>query len=314
MTGVNFLNASDASFNLGTMLSNSNNFKVLVMNQYLSPASMLTLGGGAFTSVKTFNNLASATDAATLLAGLTSYKLNSVNSLAWKVPLDAFASKDWWGDGGAARAGLIPTQTGCVNSVGSDGSSSPLGPNGERHNGALTVQLIDAATPASALELNYPAGGPKYGWRVKAALFTTYVLAEYTTFWHHPNGKCYGAAGWVPNPPQDSPGNGSTTTPAAGSTDPRDGIFAVTPTGVTVSSTATTVVGDVTTTTVTYSDGKKLTTVVTSGASGSETVVTTDRAGTVTSGTRMSAGTLTQAPDETLQASRRINWREVVRP
>ena len=41
----------------------------------------------------------------------------------------------------------------------------------------------------------------RYGWRVKAANFTTYVLAEYTLFWHHPNGKCYGEADWVPDPP-----------------------------------------------------------------------------------------------------------------
>ncbi|MDZ7592668.1 MAG: PilC/PilY family type IV pilus protein [Rubrivivax sp.] len=46
VTGVNFLNASNPSFNLGTKLGNGVQFKVLVMNQYLNPASMVSVGGG----------------------------------------------------------------------------------------------------------------------------------------------------------------------------------------------------------------------------------------------------------------------------
>ncbi len=54
------------------------------------------------------------------------------------------------------RAGLIPTQTGCVNGVNFDGSDQTPGLNGERLNGALTIQIIKPNTPADALELNGP--------------------------------------------------------------------------------------------------------------------------------------------------------------
>ena len=53
---------------------------------------------------------------------------------------------------------------------------------------------------------------------------------------------------------------------------------------------------------------------ITANGDGTEQVVSTDRDGTVTTGTRMSAGSLGRAPEEILQASRRINWREVMRP
>jgi hypothetical protein len=178
----------------------------------------------------------------------------------------------------------------------------------------MTFQLVKAGTPASALELNYPAGGPKYGWRVKQSEFVNWVLAEYTTFWHHPNGKCYGASGWVQNAPQDFSGGSSSSLGVAGSQDPRNGSFGGAPVGVTVTSTRTSIVGNVTTITVEYSDGKTETTEITSNNDGTETVTATGRDGQVTTGTRMSSGSLGNASNEILQSSRRINWREVVRP
>ena len=88
-----------------------------------------------------------------------------------------------------------------------------------------TFQLIKDTTPSTALELNHNGGNVRYGWRVKASLVTTYVLAEYTTFWHHQNGKCYDAAGWIPNPDQDTGnGNSSIANRAAGSQDPVGGV------------------------------------------------------------------------------------------
>ncbi len=318
VTGVNMLNASNAVFNLGSKLGSAVAFKVLVANQYLNPASTLSVGGGSFVNVKDYGGLTTAGSAAAALAGLPSYTLGStaaVNTMAWKLPLDAFKSKDWWGDGAGVRAGLIPTQTGCVNKVNADGSTPRLGPNGERHDGALTIQIIKDATPATALELNFPAGGAKYGWRVKQALFTSYVLAEYTTFWHHPNGKCYGDAGWVADAPEDlSPPSSKVGTKAAGSQDPNDGAFIAAPAGVTVTGTTTSTSGNVTTIVVTYSDGKTDRTVITVNPDGTESVTLTDRSGLVTTRTRMSTGSLGSAPQEILQPSRRINWREVVRP
>jgi Tfp pilus tip-associated adhesin PilY1 len=317
VTGVNFLNASDSKLNLATKLATNVEFKVLVMNQYLNPASLLSVGGGAFVGIKDYGGLTTAATAGAALAGLPTYTLANVNTLAWKMPLDGFKSKDWWGDGGTVRAGLIPTQTGCVNKVNSNGSAadaSNIGLNGERHDGAMTVQIIKSNTPDTALELNYSGGGAKYGWRVKADQFTTYVLAEYTTFWHHPNGKCYGQTGWVPNPSEDPDSGGKVSARALGSSDPTDGAFGVTPAGVTIASVATTIQGNTTTTVVNYSDGKRMTTVVTSNGDGTEQVTVTDRNGATTTGTRMSAGSAGRGPEEILQASRRINWREVLRP
>ena len=241
VTGVNMLNASAPAFNLSPNVISSTTattpeFKILVMNQFLNPAAKLSVGGAAEVNVKTYNNLASETNATTLLAGLPIYSRNTVNTLVFNLPMDAFKSKNWWGTGGddMARAGLMPTQTGCVNRVNADGSmpgNSGRGarePNGERFNGALTIQIIKASTPASALEVNHNGSDVRYGWRVKIPEFRNYVIAEYTAFWHHPNGACYGQVRWVANAPEVV---SRSTPPAAGSTqtgaDPKDGIFSV---------------------------------------------------------------------------------------
>jgi len=253
---------------------------VLVMNQYLNPAATLSLGGATYENVKTFQNLASETNAANLLAGLTAYSRETVSTLIYNLPLDAFKSKDWWGDGGVERAGLIPTQTGCVNSVNTDGSmknsgtSGLLGLNGERFDGALTIQLIKADTPAEALELNGP--DVKYGWRVKQSEFTNWVLAEYTSFWHHPNKFCYGQAGWVPDPPEDFEYKAGFDARAPGSADPQDGIFAE---GLAFETVITTE-GNVTTTTTTYSDDSQYIKIVTENDNGSTTIYQQFRDGT----------------------------------
>lgn len=257
VTGVNMLNASEPAFNLSpnviaSATATTPEFKVLVMNQFLNPAAKLSVGGAPEVSVKIYNDLASETNAATLLAGLPTYSRATVSTLLFNLPLDAFKSKDWWGtelpvagvdirsDGdGVLRAGLIPTQTGCVNKVNTDGSmvnssgKGLLGPNGERFNGSLTIQIIKASTPASALEINHNNGDVRYGWRVKQSEFKNYVIAEYTAFWHHPNGKCYGQSGWVADAPEDNVSDATPKTPAANSGDPQDGIFAVGPTNPT---------------------------------------------------------------------------------
>ncbi len=322
VTGVNMLAASDSSFNLSnvpsTIMSASTPFKVLVMNQYLNPAVKLAIGPNAAQFfVKTYGNLASETNATTLLAGLPTYTRSNIGRFIFNLPLDAFASKDWWGDGGAARAGLIPTQTGCVNKPDADGNSNRPGPQTERHNGALTIQLIKAATPDSALEPNYVKNGVsdvRYGWRVKAAVFKQYVLAEYTAFWHHPNGKCYGDAGWVINPPQDFTSDANAGTPAAGSSDPRDGVFGG------AGDQAPTVVSVVTnpdgSTTTTYSDG----TVVIDYPDGSQQVTHSD--GTVswnipgidTGGEVTSEGVVDPGGESgPAFPTGRINWRQLGR-
>ncbi len=318
VTGVNMLNASLADFNLVNALPDETiEFKVLVMNQYLNPAALLSVGNvNAYESVKTYGNLASESDAETLLAGLPTYNRSNITTLIFNLPLDAFKSRDWWGDGGAVRAGLIPTQTGCVNKVSLDGESAGLGPNGERYNGALTIQLIRADTPSDQLEMNGP--DVSYGWRLKQANFTNYALAEYTAFWHHPNGACYGDDDWVPDPPQDFKSDANPRDKAEGSTDPTDGIFGA---GLS-STTVVTTDGNVTTTVITYSDGKQYVKTETLNDNGSTTIKQVFRDGTeeevtIYSGMGGSSGFIdpnTGSPLEEVATGSegRQSWRDII--
>jgi hypothetical protein len=179
------------------------------------------------------------------------------------------------------------------------------------------VQLIRANTPNSAIEMNV-ADRPEFGWRVKSDQFSTYVIAEWGTYWHHPNGKCYSDTGWTKTPPQDT-GSSSLQTKATGSTDPHLGnLSAGGGNGAaTITSSVTTVVGSVTTTTIRYSDGTVARIVRTVNADGTVTIVTTDALGVVTTQTiANTSGSLKGGGDERgLQAvTGRISWREVVAP
>ncbi|MDD2914480.1 MAG: PilC/PilY family type IV pilus protein [Gallionella sp.] len=297
VTGVNMLNASTTSFNLSRAIpSTSQNFKVIMHNQYLNPAVKIHIGDASYlpnvdfgyTSIKNY------TTSATLdLATLPTYNRNPasagdglttgakyIGSLAVNMPIDALTAKNWWGNGDV-RVGLIPTTPYCVwdaagstdgnmyqpvlapandatlgypldgpGTLGYSGSTTPATATGVRHGGALTIQIIRDTTPNSALELNDHLGRAEYGWRVKSALFSTYVLAEYNTYWHHPNGKCFHTSGWTKTPGADT-GSSTASAPAAGSTDPKIG--SLSGSGGTVSSVVTT--GD--TTTITYVDGSR---------------------------------------------------------
>ncbi len=321
VTGVNMLNASDVNFNLIKAIpSKTTQFKVLAQNQYLNPAVRIHIKGNpsyvynvnaGYIDIKNF--ITSATLDVTDINQVPTYNQNSIDSLAINMPPDAFAQKDWWGGAlglpADVRVGLHPTQTGCVNkSAGStDGNMyQPVIPpttltatgngtlgygagttavtaTGVRHNGALVIQIIKDDTPNSAIEMSVP-GQPQYGWRVKSASVSTYVLAEYTTFWHHPNGKCYGVLGWTKLAPQDL-GSGSAVTPAAGSTDPKVGAFG----GVPVTTAPGTLTYPPVSTAVNNSNGTTTTTTVTvtvkTNADGSTTTTTkTDTTTTYTSG------------------------------
>jgi type IV pilus assembly protein PilY1 len=329
VTGVSMLAASEPLFNLTPNVKELDNnkdlkFKVLVMNQYLNPAAKISIAGNpTFESVKTFQKLASETDAATLLSGLKSYSRNNIGTLAFNLPLDAFKSRDWWGDGGAVRAGLIPVNWLCVTKLNQDGTmltsgtNGIQGPNGERFDGALTFQIIRDNTPASALELNHgttnlkgdgTAGTPttlsnservKYGWRVRQADFSTYVIAEYTAYWHHPTEICYGKSGWVPDAAQDLISDAIAKTPATGNQDPKGGVFSGA--GGTIN-TVTTVNGDTTTTVITYvgglqyiradkNNGDGTTTVTQTFTDGSTTVTTINNGSGGTGGAGTGSGT-----------------------
>ena len=225
VTGVNFLNASDPAKNISNAIaSTATKFKILIANQYLSPAVNFSFGGQGYQKVIDLETTAGLT-----MAGLPTFDRTTIKTLKYNMPKDAFAIKDW--GTGVSRVGLVPTQTGCVNG----NAPGTLGPAGEYRNGALVWQLVKDTTPDSAVQQSQP-GDPKYGYRLKDAQRATYLLAEWSTFWHHPNKKCMGDAGWVKDPPQDTSAPGKSSTPAAGSEDPpRDAL------GALVSSTSTTV-------------------------------------------------------------------------
>jgi len=268
-------------------------------------------------------------------------KPKPIGSLAFNMPLDALTAKDWWGNGDV-RVGLIPMTPGCmwqaagsndgnmykpvippangVDGPGTAGWSSSTTPGtatGARHGGALIIQVIRDTTPNTAIEQNV-AGRPEYGWRVKSAQFSNYVLAEYGTYWHHPNGKCFNTSGWTKTPAADD-GSSTLQAKAPGSTDPHIGNLSAGSSGSgTITSITTTVVGAVTTTVITYSDGSHATIIRTVNADGTVTIVTTDALGVVTTQTIANAdGSLKTGGDERgHQAARtgRISWRELVAP
>ncbi len=211
---------------------------MLAQNQYLSPAAKLHIGnsGYLFNVDLGYVNIKNFQTSSTLdLATVTTYTRATIGSLALNLPTDAFNNKDWWGGKNGlpadVRDGLHPTEYACVvrsadavqdgnmyqpvnppSSVtatgnGTKGYSSSTTQNtatGVRHNGAMTLQIIKADTPNSAIELSVPSR-PEYGWRVKAGDFATYVIAEYSMFHHTKHlGLCYGDTGWTKTPAKDT--------------------------------------------------------------------------------------------------------------
>ncbi len=369
VTGVNTLNPSNTADNLAHILPSADTpFKLLVHNQYLNPAVKLNIGNAnylfnidaGYTSVKDYQ-----TSSTLSLSSVPTYTRNTVGSLAFNMPVDALSSKDWWGNGDI-RSGLIPTVYSCVwaasgandgnmyqpvnpavfdpttgtdtsaPSKGWSNATTPATATGARHNGALTLQIIRSTTPDSAIELNV-VGRPEFGWRVKSTEFSNWVLGEYNAYWHHPNGKCYGDAGWVKNAPADNT-TSNQLQGAAGATDPHIGNLAGT-TGGSIVSVVTTVtsagtgagtggsgtnsgagtktVSSVSTTKITYSNGAVATIVVTTYSDNTKQTVTTDASGRVTTViTADPAGSVKTGGDESGVQSKtgRLSWQELIKP
>jgi Neisseria PilC beta-propeller domain len=325
VTGVNMLNASNVVDNLANAIpSTATTFKVLAQNQYLNPAVKLNIGNPNYSPDVDFGYVRIkdyATSATLDLANITTYTRNTIGSLAINMPVNALTSLDWWGNGDV-RAGLHPTVTGCVKAAagandgnmyqpvipppngtngpgvkGWSGTSTPATASGVRHNGALVIQIIKSATPNSAIEQSVP-GRPEYGWRVKSAMFSTYVLAEYTTFWHHPNGKCYGDAGWTKTPGPDT-GSSSAITRAPGSTDPRIGSLGSGTSTSVVSIVTTTRTTSITPTSTTTTTTTPATTTTTTATPATTTTTTTTAASTTTTSTTATSNTTTNTTSTT---------------
>ena len=315
VTGVDMQNASDTNLNFSNAVPSMRTpFKILVMNQFLSPAVTLNIGGAGYVNVRSYGMLATQTNAGTLLASLPTYTRTNISSLYFNMPVDTFSPKNWWGAGGDVRAGLVPSATGCVHNMSDTNLDPTPGRQGERHNGAMTIQFIKDTTPATALELNV-AGKPEYGWRVKQDTnFLTYVLAEYTVFWHSSVG-CYTTANttWTQTPPPQT-GNRNASTPAAGSDDPKLGSFF--PTSA-IANVSVSTMGNVTTTVTNYVDGTRTTAIRTTNADGTVTTSTVNPNGTISVVTTANpAGTIRSGGDEKrLQAQTgRISWHELLAP
>jgi len=291
------------------------------------------------------------------LATVPTYTRATIGSLAINLPTDGFNNKNWWGGVNGlppdVRDGLHPTEYRCVvisDHATRDGNMyQPVNPpatvtatgngtrgwsatttqvtaTGVRHNGALNLQIIRADTPNTAIQQAVP-GRPEYGYQVKAADFATYVIAEYSMFHHTKHlGLCYGDTAWTKTPVVDTRACGavdSTTTkkcavPASGdaAADPKIGDLSAG--GGTVISAITTVVGAVTTTTISYSGTSNTATITrTANNDGSVTIVTVDADGNRTEQIIANkAGAVKTGGDERgLQArTGRISWRELVAP
>ena len=343
VTGVNMLNASDTSLNLSNAITNTGtSFKVLVHNQYLNPGVTLAVGNNPYVSVKLYGDQAKELVATNVINNAPVYTRATANfQFEFNMPVDTFTPKDWWANAGGSgfvagntRVGLQPTQTACVNrekipkggtfttyynpvvppanNVTSGGSTSSM--PGARHNGALTIQVVKSNTTAAQIELNVPSR-PEYGWRLKNTSHNAQLLAEYTVFWHHPNGSCYDDSSWTSNPPKDLDPSDPLKyrVPVAGSDDPSDGSFRATGTVVNVQ---TEVSGNLTTIVTNYSDGTAQQVSITKNNDGTTTTVTVNPDGTtktvVTASPDGSTGT---GGDEKRNQARtgRVSWSELLR-
>ncbi|OFZ67860.1 MAG: hypothetical protein A2V79_00800 [Betaproteobacteria bacterium RBG_16_56_24] len=259
---------------------------------YISVKNYTTAATLDLATLPTYNrNTASTGD------GFTGPKY--IGSLAVNMPVDALTAKNWWGNGDV-RVGLIPTTPGCVwnaaglydgnmyrpvrapandgtlgypldgpGTLGYNASTTPATATGLRHGGALTIQIIRDNTTNDMLELNDHLGRPEYGWRVKSANFAAQVLAEYNTYWHHPNAKCFHSTGWTKTPGEDT-GEATPGTKAAGSTDPKIGDLS----GDTSNIVSVVIAGD--TITITYTDGSRRIIQKIANADDTVTTITTD--------------------------------------
>lgn len=158
-TQIDFFNLLDPKFTkLSDVINSSQNFVITIANAELSPGAMIEINGVLISA----GDLKKKVDA--FLAGqpLTQYSIGGANPLT---SLKIKFSRDV-----LSQSGLVPTQTGCVR-------SNDLGANGQYRNGALTIQIHDAAR--FKLDAKTLAATPDGG-----------LLWEATVFWHKDGSPC----------------------------------------------------------------------------------------------------------------------------
>ena len=179
-------------------------------------------------------------------------------------------------------------------------------------NGALTIQVVKDSTPPGHVEATAPADAGGYRLK-KSAVAQANQLAQYTSFWHHPNGKCLADAGWTKTPPPDSGSSTSGSTPAAGSTDPT-GAF-ISGTYDDGSSTSGGGTSTTTTTTTTTYQGTEVSATYTFDNNGATQVLRRKSDGVVITSTLSPFGTTNKASVQIGAVAKlgRLGWRELVR-
>lgn len=314
VVGVNMLKASEPKFNLlNAIASTTTSFKVLVSNTKWSPAASLKVSrpqGANATNEPAVNidttvwNLPLSPEgflANTSGGDALTFTRGNLPVFVYYLPVTAFTNKDW--GTGEVRAGLMPTQTGCVHAnTGGSGSS-----NSGWMNGALTIQVVAANTANSAIEATLPSAAGGYRLK-KDSTSQGKQLAQYTTFWHHPNGKCIDDSGWTKAPPADTVSNATSKAPAAGSADPT-GLFMVGTNGE--------LIGGQLGSTTTYQsfNGVEVLVIRTFDANGVTQTLKNKATGAVVDITLLPWGTLTASDKQSAQRARlgRLSWRELVR-
>lgn len=219
VVGVNLVNASNSGFNLRNAISRADTrFKILVSNPLWSPAAALVIGpdiaAPAWQLPLSPEGFVAATPGGEALV-FTRQELEAApRRFMFVLPLDAFSDRDW--GTGVVRTGLMPTQTSCMQ--------ANANPTGAFMDGAFTVQIVDHNTSASEV-LAIPAanGG---GFRLQDTNGArNRLLAQYSTFEHHPNDRCRFTSGFTFTPPANNSPPGDTETRASGSDDPRGSFY-----------------------------------------------------------------------------------------
>jgi Tfp pilus tip-associated adhesin PilY1 len=128
VTGVNFLDTSSQSHDLSKAIaSTSTAFKVLVQNQYLSPATKIHIGDASsyvfdrdlgYTAIKNYQTAPGITAETLLSTYAPTFTRATIGSFAVNMPVNAFEQRDWWGGVNSlpadVRVGLHPTYPSCV--------------------------------------------------------------------------------------------------------------------------------------------------------------------------------------------------------
>jgi type IV pilus assembly protein PilY1 len=318
-----------------TLSTPQTKFKVLLMNQALSPAVKVSIDG------KEDNVYNVQTGSSLAVKDLPTYDLTQIKSLFFEMPVDAFNTDDW-AKTGTKRPGLLPIYPDCVGignetyakiqsrwgpvAAGEVIKSVPVKPepNHEWRDGALTMQIVSDSIKDNDIQRNVD-GDPSLGYRLKnASVGKDKLIAEYVIYWHHPTNPCYGNKKFKIDPGQEKSTTGySTGVSAPFANDPSGGRFTpvdggdVVPLKITPGTTKTTTTdadGNVTTVTVVIvanADGSYTRTTTTttipkgSEGDGSKTGIVTGGA-VGTNGKIEVSGVEKNAPD-----LGRITWREV---